>query len=84
MQKIIKQSTVVNPQIIQNQEYFPFITTYDTLHKLNQFLNSHGILAEHEMNLALVRDCAYHVDFLRIRIHFLNRGFPFLRIAPAF
>ena len=35
------------------------------------------------MNLALVRDCAYHVDFLRYWIHFLNRCFPLWGITSA-
>ena len=83
MQKVIKQFTVVNPQMILNQEYFPFIATYDTLHKLNLFLNSHCVLAEHEMNLALVRDCVYHADFFQHRIHFLTRCFSLEGITSA-
>ena len=61
--------TMMDLQIVQNQEHFPLRSADQTLHEADQPLLVHSVLIDHKTNLALAADCGDHIDPLTLRLH---------------
>ena len=60
---------MMNLQIVQNQEHFPFRAADQTLHESDQTLLVHGVLIHHEPYFPLTAEGGDHIDSLSFRFH---------------
>ena len=60
---------MMNLQIVQNQEHFPFRVADQTLQEADQALLVHGVLINHETDFPLTVDRRNHIDALSFRFH---------------
>ena len=73
---------MMNLQIVQNQEDFPFRAANQTRQKADQALLVHRVLINHVTHFPLPADRRDHIDPLPLRLHRQHRGAS-LRRKPA-
>lgn len=64
---------MMNLQIVQNQEHFPFRAADQTLQEADQPLLVHGVLINHEADFPLTVEGRDHIDPLSFRFHWQHR-----------
>ena len=64
---------MMNLQIVQNQEHFPFRAADQTLQEADQPLLIHGVLINHKTDFPLTAKGGDHIDPLSFGFHWQNR-----------
>lgn len=62
LQPFLNGGTMMNPQIVHDQEYFSSCSFYQTLHKCDQKVAVHGFAIKHESDPSFIGNGGNHAD----------------------